>query len=110
MDIHIDIDIDDGVQEVIDGIVKKIKGGQCLTQEEVRHVLYLCRDHTLLRIAVDTLRGTVPARDRTSAYNVLQNAIERHEALHSPRGNPLEELSAQWARAVARASDCAAEA
>ena len=93
-------------QDVIDGIIAKIKAGKHLTKQEVRDVLYLCRDHTLLYIARETMSGKVPERDRMACYNVLQNAVERHELVNGRNSdNPLEEMSAKWRSAIEKASD-----
>lgn len=68
--------------KLIEEIVRRLKSGKRLNETEVREYLYLARDYTLLYMTQKTVSGALVEKDRISAYNCLQNAVERHELYH----------------------------
>jgi hypothetical protein len=93
-------------QEIIDALTEKIAAGKVLTDAEVHNALYISRDHTLLNIAREIVSGKVPDKSRMRCFNVLQNAVDRYETVHSHKSdNPLEEMSSLWKKAIEKASD-----
>ena len=68
------------VRDKIDSLVM---AGERLTGDESRDLLYLARDYALLYMTREIVAGNLVEKARVRAYNCLQNAVERHEAIHA---------------------------
>jgi hypothetical protein len=73
---------EDKRKQAIERLEAVVMSGGRIPETEVAEILCLARDHTLLLIAKQALNEDIPNKERTSLYNVLQNAVERHESTH----------------------------
>jgi len=118
--------MEDGRKKAVEALTAKILRGKRLTEVEVADTLYIARDQVLLSIAQNLLgenfedmtsvelinldqtgsgTKTYKRKDILRLYNVLQNAVERHELKHtSVDESPLDALAVAWQEAIKRSA------
>lgn len=70
-------------QKTVNWIVRKIKAGHRLSEDDVQKCLYLARDYVLMELAKMSVAGQhKEAKASAKLFNVLQPAVERYEMVH----------------------------
>lgn len=98
-------------QKAIEAAKKRVDKMQPLTEEEVREKLQRIRDIHLMVWLMESETGHVPNRERISNFNQAQHQLERHRMMNNQAGekNPLDEMGAQWKKALEAAATCATD-
>jgi len=111
-------------QDAVDRLIERVRKGEKLTEQEVSSTLARSRDLVLLSIAkkmqdadfedmssiemidIDKETGmgskTYSRKDMFRIFNVLQNAVERHNLNNNLGEDPLAAMQAVWQTAMER--------
>jgi hypothetical protein len=85
-------------------LLDRLLSGELPTEDEIREYLYEARAYALAYLNVDLKAGLLVDKRRVTAFNSLQNAVERHELMHRGKhGDALATLASEWQAALDRA-------